>query len=547
MFVPKSILCLKDYSFSQFRNDLNAGVIVGLVALPLAMAFAIASGVPPERGLYTAIVAGFIISALSGSRVQIGGPTGAFVVIVAGIVAKYGYDGLVAATLIAGVLLIAMGLFRFGSAVKFIPYPVTAGFTSGIAVIIFSGQIKDILGLQMGAVPPDFIQKWLEYYRAFPSANYWAAGVAAFTVACISFWPKKFQKVPGPIAALLIVSAAVELFHLPVETIQTRFGGVPQGLPMPSFPHLSWALIQQVFPSAVTVALLGAVESLLSAVVADGMIQGRHKSNMELVAQGAANLVSPLFGGIPATGAIARTVTNIKNGGRTPVAGMVHAVVLLLVLVLAGKWAAKIPLACLAGILVVVSYHMSEWRTFKSLFSAPRGDVAVLLTTFLLTVFIDLTFAIEAGMVLAAFLFMRKIANLTEVRAMNRGWDDPESEEARTAADSPRQPLPEGVEIYSIRGSFSFGAANKLLELDQITSKFPKVLVLEMASVLYLDATGIRVLDQLHRDCKKIGTRLVIAGIQAQPLSALRKAGELHDIGEENVHPNLDRFLQTLK
>ncbi len=519
---------------------------MGLVALPLAMAFAIASGVSPERGLYTAVVAGFVISALSGSRVQIGGPTGAFVVIVAGIVAKFGYDGLVVATLMAGVLLIAMGFLQLGGAVRFIPYPVTTGFTSGIAVIIFSSQIKDFLGLQMASVPPDFIEKWGGYYQAMSSFNPWAFGLALFTVLCISFWPKAFKKFPGPIAALVLTSAATAYFKLPVETIQTRFGGIPHGLPAPMFPNISWPMVRQLLPAAGTIALLGAIESLLSAVVADGMIGGRHKSNMELIAQGAANIFSPLFGGIPATGAIARTVTNVKNGGRTPVAGMVHAVVLLLILLVAGKLAAQIPLACLAGILVVVSFHMSEWRTFRSLFSAPRSDIAVLLATFLLTVFIDLTVAVSVGMILAAFLFMRKIANLTQVSVLIKDMDDPKNGDMELPEAYRNLPLPSGMEIYTVRGSFSFGAANKLLDLDRITAKPPKILVLEMSGVLYMDATGIRALDQMHRQCEKAGIRFVVAGIHAQPLTALENADQLHALGEDNIKESIGALLDEL-
>ena len=547
MYIPKSVVCLKDYSWKQFRSDLGAGVVVGLVALPLAMAFAIASGVGPERGLYTAIVAGFIVSALGGSRVQIGGPTGAFVVIVAGIVAKFGYPGLVVATAIAGLLLIAMGLLQLGTAIKFIPYPVIMGFTSGIAVIIFSSQVKDLLGLRMSAVPADFIAKWHAYITAFPTANPWAAALSLFTVLCIAFWPKAWHRVPGPIAALVIASAAAGFLHLPVETIQTRFGGIPHGLPRPALPPVSWSMAKTLMPSAVTVAILAAVESLLSAVVADGMIGGRHKSNMELVAQGAANLLSPLFGGIPATGAIARTATNVKNGGRTPVAGMVHALVLLVILLAAGDLAARVPLACLAGVLAVVCYHMSEWRSFRSMFWAPRSDIAVLLATFLLTVFVDLTVAVEIGMVLAVFLFLRKIASLTQVRVLTRDLAEPGNGDGNALRAYRGLRIPRDVEIYTIHGSFSFGAANRILELDRIAARPPKVLVLDMQGVLYMDATGLHVLDELHAQCAKAGIRLVIAGIHTQPLMVLKKAEKLPVFGEENLKKDLEEFLKELE
>lgn len=546
MFIPKSIVCLRDYSARQFRSDLSAGVVVGLVALPLAMAFSIASGLGPERGIYTAVIAGFLVSALGGSRVQIGGPTGAFVVIVGGIVAQFGYQGLVAATLMAGVMLILMGLFRMGSMVKFIPYPVTTGFTSGIAVIIFSGQMKDFFGLQMGAVPLEFVAKWEAYFHAFPTLNPWSAGLALFTILCITFWPKSWHKVPGPIAALVLVTAAASLFNLPVETIQSRFGGVPQGLPAPALPDLSLSELRQLLPSAFTIAFLAAVESLLSAVVADGMIGGKHKSNLELIAQGVANLASPLFGGIPATGALARTATNVKNGGRTPVAGMVHAAVLLVILMAAGTLAAKIPLACLAGILVVVSYHMSEWRSMRALMSAPRSDIAVLLTTFLLTIFVDLTVAVEVGMVLASFLFMRKITGLTQVRVLSSDLDEPGSEEGSAPPSESGRAIPKGVEVYTIQGTFSFGAANRLFDLDRITSKPPKVLILDLEGVLYMDATGTHVLDQLHRNCAKSGIRLMFAGMHEQPMSVLEGSGRMGSYGRDNFRKGVDACLAEL-
>jgi SulP family sulfate permease len=424
LLVPKSVTALKSYSRSQFTSDLAAGVIVGVVALPLAIAFAIASGVTPDRGLYTAIVAGFLISALGGSRVQIGGPTGAFVVIVYGIVQKFGVDGLVVATIMAGVILIVLGVARLGAAIKFIPHPVVVGFTSGIAIIILSSQVKDFLGLRMGAVPAEFIPKWRAFAANSGSVNAYAIALSLAALAIMGVWPRVSRRIPGPFVALIVTTVAANLLGLPVETIGTRFGAISAGLPHPSIPHVTLSQVTALVGPAFTIALLAAVESLLSAVVSDGMIGGRHRSNMELVAQGIANIAAPIFGGMPATGAIARTATNVKNGGRTPVAGMVHALTLLLITLFFGRWAGTIPLATLAAILVVVAYHMSEWRTFRSELTAPKSDVVVLLTTFALTVLVDLTVAIEVGMVLAAFLFMRRMAEVTNVSIVTRELDE---------------------------------------------------------------------------------------------------------------------------
>ena len=403
MFKPKIIDTLKNYSRAQFYKDAVAGVIVGVVALPLAIAFAIASGVSPEKGLFTAIVAGFIISALGGSRVQIGGPTGAFIVVVYGIVQQFGVNGLIIATFIAGVLLIIMGIAKLGNVIKFIPYPLIVGFTTGIAVIIFSSQVKDFLGLKMGGVPADFISKWIAYGYHVSSANFYALAIGVFTLLAILLWPKVTHKVPGSIIAIIVTTFAVRFFNLPVETIGSRFGAIPSSLPHPVIPGVSLATFQQLIRPAFTIALLGSIESLLSAVVSDGMMGGNHRSNTELIAQGIANIFSSVFGGIPATGAIARTATNIKNGGRTPVAGIIHALTLLVIMLFVGKWAALIPMATLAGVLLVVAWHMSEAENFISVLKGSKSDAIVLLTTFLLTVFIDLTVAIEIGMILAAF------------------------------------------------------------------------------------------------------------------------------------------------
>ncbi|HEY7193575.1 MAG TPA: sulfate permease [Gemmatimonadales bacterium] len=547
MLIPKFFTTIRDYDRDQLTRDLIAGVIVGIVALPLAIAFAIASGLPPERGLYTAIVAGFLVSLLGGSRVQIGGPTGAFVVIVAGIVQQHGVDGLVVATLMAGFIVIAFGVFRLGAAIKFIPYPVTIGFTSGIALIIFSSQIRDLLGLDMAAVPSAFVPKWGAYVRAFDTVNPWALAVTVATLAIIVVWPRISTRIPGPFVALIVTTLLARLLHLPVETIGARFGAIHAGVPHPSIPHLSLPVIQALAGPAFTIALLASIESLLSAVVADGMIGGRHRSNMELVAQGVANVASPLFGGMPATGAIARTATNVKNGGRTPVAGMAHAVTLLLITLFFGRWAALIPLATLAGILVVVAFHMSEWRTFVSEFSAPKSDVAVLVTTFLLTVLVDLTVAIEVGMVLAAFLFMRRMAEVTNISVLTHEFTDPVDDFERDPNAVRRREIPQGVQVYEITGPFFFGAAEMFKDrVGRIAGK-PKVLILRLRHVPVIDSTGLHALrDVVHRS-RKEGTLVILSDVHAQPVVALERSGTYDELGEENVHGNIDDALNRAR
>jgi SulP family sulfate permease len=539
---PKLFLCLQDYSWPKFRADAGAGVVVGLVALPLAMAFAVASGLPPERGIYTAVIAGFLISALGGSRVQIGGPTGAFVVIVASIVMNYGYSGLAVATMMAGVLLLIMGFSGLGTLIKFVPYPVTTGFTSGIAVVIFSSQIKDFLGLRMGTPPAEFVAKWMAYFGALPTLNGWAVLIASLTTLGIALWPKSWQKLPASVVALVTASLAAWIFQLPVETIGSRFGDIPHSLPRPSWPTGSWDQMRVLFPSAVTIALLGAIESLLSAVVADGMIGGRHRSNMELVAQGVANLASPFFGGMPATGAIARTATNVKTGGRTPVAGIVHAAVLLIILMTAGPWASRIPLAALTGVLIMVCYHMFEWRSVRFLFSGPASDRWVMLTTFLLTVFIDITVAVSVGMVLAAVLFMKSIAELTQVKQLSR-----EVENGEESEQVPEAAPPAGVEVFSIHGAFFFGAVHKLSEVDRIVAKTPRAFILDMTDVLHMDATGLHVLQKLHRDMARRGIQFIIAGIHAQPLMVLASSQPDTPFGKINVKATLQEAFLELK
>ncbi|OLB14790.1 MAG: sodium-independent anion transporter [Gemmatimonadetes bacterium 13_2_20CM_70_9] len=545
--VPKLVTTLKGYTRDQFFADVVAGVIVGIVALPLAIAFAIASGVSPERGLFTAIVAGFLISALGGSRVQIGGPTGAFVVIVYAIVQRYGVDGLAAATLLAGVILAGFGLARLGGAIKFIPYPVTIGFTSGIALIIFSGEVKDFLGLRMGTVPPEFVEKWRAFGGHLATMNPWAVSVSVLTLAIIVAWPRFNRRIPSPFVALIVTTALVQLLHLPVETIGTRFGVINAALPRPALPAITLAQLPALMGPAFTIALLGAVESLLSAVVSDGMIGGRHRSNMELVAQGVANIASPLFGGIPATGAIARTATNVKNGGRTPVAGITHSVTLLLIALFFGRWAGLIPMATLAGILVVVAYSMSEWRTFINEFRAPKSDVAVLLTTFLLTVFWDLTVAIEVGMVLAAFLFMRRMAEVTNISALTHEFQDPVNDFETDPNAVRRRVVPAGVEVYEITGPFFFGAAETFKDrLGRIAVR-PKVLILRMRHVPAIDSTGLHALRDLVHRSRHDGSLVILSDVHAQPVVALERSGMYDELGEENIHGNIDDALNRAR
>jgi SulP family sulfate permease len=535
VFVPKSIVCFREgYTREGVMRDLIAGVVVGIVALPLALAFAIASGVPPERGLYTAIIAGFIISALGGSRVQIGGPTGAFVVIVYGIVTKFGYDGLVVITMMAGAILIILGLARMGALLKFIPYPVITGFTSGIAVIIFSSQVKDFLGLEMGAVPADFMDKWVAYGEKMSTLNVPTTLVACGSLLVLVIWSRISRMVPAPFVAMLLATAVVQLFHLPVATIGSRFGAVPSMLPAPYFPHVPWAHLRDFISPALTVALLAAIESLLSAVVADGMIGTRHKSNVELVAQGVANIVSPLFGGIPATGAIARTATNIRTGGRTPLAGITHAVTLLLILIFLGRWAAMVPLAALAAILVVVAYHMSEWRSFAGLLRAPRSDLVVLLLTFALTIFVDLTIAVQVGIVMSSLLFMKRMADVTNIEGLTS--DDDENPDEIPQLRKKRRivgghEIPRGVEIYEVNGPFFFGAADKLKDVISEIAKPPKVFILRMRNVPAIDATGLHALEQMAKKSRAQGTTLILTEVRQQPLRAIVRARKLEALG----------------
>lgn len=546
MLIPKLFTTLRGYTRADFQGDLGAGLVVGIVALPLAIAFGIASGASPGAGITTAIIGGFLISALGGSRVQIGGPTGAFVVIVYGVIERFGMDGLTVATIMAGVILVGLGVARLGAAIKFIPHAVTTGFTSGIAVIIFSSQVKDFLGLRMSAVPAEFVAKWQSYSTNLGSINLWAVGIALLALALIVYWPRVSTRLPSPFLALVACTALVTIFDLPVETIGDRFGEIHATLGAPRLPRVSWEMARELVAPAFTIAMLAGIESLLSAVVADGMIGARHRSNMELVGQGVANIVTPLFGGIPATGAIARTATNVKNGGRTPVAGIIHALTLLLIMLFFGRWAALIPMAVLAAILVVVSYHMSEWRRFKAELRAPRSDVAVLLVTFSLTVLVDLTVAVEVGMVLAAFLFMKRMSEVTNVSVLSREFED-QADREMTLDRRTGPMIPAGVDVYEIDGPFFFGAAESFKNAVSSVARKPKALVIRLRRVPVIDSTGLATLRDLISRSRQEGTRVILTEVHSQPVVALTNAGLLDELGEENVAGTLEEALAGLR
>ncbi len=542
-FEPKFITVLKNgYPLKQLLPDLTAGILTGIVALPLAIAFAIASGVKPEQGLYTAVIAGGIISLLSGSRVQIGGPTGAFIVVVFAIVQQFGINGLAVATIMAGIMLIIMGITKLGNAIKYIPYPVTIGFTSGIALIIAITQIKDFLGLTTGPMPAGLPGKLKELALSMNTFNLTALLTGVAVIAIMLICKKISPRIPGALLAILLATAAAKIFSLPLETIGSRFGAVPSSLPMPSLPSINMDIIVKMFPSAFTIALLAGIESLLSAVVADGMTGFRHRSNAELIAQGAANIVSPLFGGIPATGAIARTATNIKNGGRTPLAGIIHAITLFLILIFFGKWAGLIPMASLAAVLLVVAYNMSEWQLFVKMFSGPKSDSMIMLITFILTVVIDLTVAIEVGVVLAAFLFMRRMESVSDVKLVIYPPDEAVESDEDFAIGN--YTIPEGVEIFEINGPFFFGAANKFKDAIGFIEKQPRILILRMRHVSAIDATGIRALEDILKSMKKRNTKIMISGIKEQPKKVLDNSGLSDLIGQEYIHNNIELALK---
>lgn len=538
MFKPKLFTQLKSYDKETFLADANAGLIVGIVAIPLAIAFAIASGVSPEQGLITAVIAGFLISFFGGSRVQIGGPTGAFVIIVYGIIREYGQEGLIVATFMAGVILIIMGLAKFGSIIKFVPYPVIVGFTSGIGVVILSTQINDFLGLHIKDLPAQFIEKWVVYLGNLTEIDVPTSAIGISSLIFLILWRKIKTKVPGSIIVIFATTLIAYLFNLPIDTIGSKFGEFNASMPMPSFVNIDFELIQKMILPATTIAVLCAIESLLSAVVADGMIGGRHRSNTELVAQGLANVGSAMFGGIPATGAIARTVTNIKSGAKTPIAGIIHSIVLLLILLFLGEFALMIPMTALAAILIVISYNMFEWKSFIGIFKNPRSDLIVMLTTFGLTVIFDLTLAIEIGMLMSVFLFMRRMSLVSNVGIITSEMSDAPDNPDDFAID--QRMIPEGVLVYEINGPFFFGAANKFKESLSTYKMKPKVIIIRMRNVPAIDATGMHFLEELHHEVTKSGTEIVFSGMHAQPYKALEQMGFLKNINEKDICANID-------
>jgi len=553
-FKPQLFATLKNYSRKQFTTDLLAGIIVGIVALPLAIAFGIASGVTPEKGIITAIVAGLLVSVLGGSKVQIGGPTGAFIIIIYGIIQQYGFEGLTIATLMAGVFLIMFGVLHLGTIIKYIPYPIIVGFTSGIALTIFTTQIKDLLGLTMETVPSDFIEKWIAYVGSFPTIDCWSAGVGIGSVALIALWPKiagrtALGKLPGSLIAIIVMTVATLLLKqyagvTTIETIGDRFS-ISNELPGATVPALSWDTIKGLVSPAITIAILGAIESLLSATVADGVIGARHSSNTELIAQGVANLASPIFGGIPATGAIARTMTNINNGGRTPVAGIVHAVVLLLIFLFLMPLAKYIPMACLAGVLVIVSYGMSGWRSFASIMKNPKSDVIVLWVTFLLTVIFDLTIAIEVGLICACLLFMRRMAETTDVKVISDEINPAEEDSDFQLGNLEHLTIPKGVEVYEINGPYFFGAGNKFEEImGTLSHQRPKVRIIRMRKVPFVDSTGIHNLTNLCLMSKQDGIQVVLSGVNPRVQQTLHKARFDELVGTDNICSHINLALE---
>lgn len=547
VFLPKLVSALKSYSMSLFWGDLTAGIIVAIVALPLAIAFAIASGLTPDRGLVASIVGGLIISVFGGSRVQIGGTTGAFAVIIYRVVGDFGIEGLLVCTFLAGVLLILMGAFRLGNIIKFIPYPLTLGFTSGVAVLIAVSQVRDLLGLQTGPLPVDVIEKLQAYAHGLGTFQPLTCLLSAVSVAVIAVWPRISRKIPGFLVVLVGMTGLVAFFELPVATIGSSFDSL--------FSHrsglsLGFEDVKTLLRPAFTIAFLGAIQSLLSASVADGLIEGRHRPNAELIAQGMANLCVPFFGGLPATGAVARTLTNVKSGGKTPVAGVVHSLVLLAIVLLFGRWIPRIPLFVLAAILMVVTYNMAEWRAIRALLKAPKTDLAVMIITFLLTVFVDLTVGVEVGIFLSFALFAKRMTDVTTIREITAemGAGPPTEEELRGDAESvSRRQVPEGVSVFEAEGVLFFGAVELLRDALNLGRSAPKVLIFRMRHLLALDATGLRALKDLKSQCDRGGTRLILSGVHAQPMFALEKSGFLSDMTPENITATLDEALERSK
>lgn len=548
-FAPRLLSELRHYNKAKFAADLMAGLIVGIVALPLAIAFGIASGVSPSQGILTAIIGGFIVSALGGSRVQIGGPTGAFIVIIYGIVSdpNLGLSGLMLATMLAGIFLILLGVCHLGTIIKFIPYPIVVGFTSGIAVTIFTTQIKDLFGLTIaGKMPGDFLSEWLVYFQNFDTVDWVTTAIGVLSIVIIALTPKVSKKVPGSLVAIIVMTIGVYFLNtytdMKVLTIGDQFGEIKASIPSLQVPNLSWESVKSLFPTAMVIAVLGAIESLLSATVADGVCGDHHNSNQELIGQGVANLCTPLFGGIPCTGAIARTMTNINNGGRTPVAGIIHAAVLLVIFLVLMPLAAYIPMSCLAGVLVIVSYNMSGWRTFMQLMKNPKSDVIVLFITFLLTVIFDLTIAIEVGLLIACLLFMKRMAESTQIKVIADEIDPNDETDAEVHEEHLR--IPQGVEVYEINGPYFFGIANKFEELMAAMEDHPKVRIIRMRRVPFIDSTGIHNLQNLCEMSHREGTHIVLSGVTPNVYSVLEHNGFCHLLGKDHICPNINVALE---
>lgn len=549
-FKPSLLTSLRNYDKKTFMSDIMAGIIVGIVALPLAIAFGIASGVSPEKGIITAIVAGFVISVFGGSKVQIGGPTGAFIIIVYGIIQQHGLQGLTIATLMAGVFLILFGLLHLGTIIKYIPYPIVVGFTSGIAVTIFTTQIKDLFGLSIESVPSDFVEKWIVYIQNMSTVDFWSAAIGILSVIVIALTPRFSKKIPGSLIAIIIMTIGALLLKnlcgiTSIETIGDRFT-ISSELPDAQMPGITWETIKSLVSPALTIAILGAIESLLSATVADGVVGEHHDSNTELIGQGLANLASPIFGGIPATGAIARTMTNINNGGKTPIAGIVHAIVLLLIFLFLMPLAQYIPMACLAGVLVVVSYGMCGWRSFKALMKNPKSDVTVLLITFFLTIIFDLTIAIEVGLIIACLLFMKRMSESTDVKVI-MDEIDPNEEADLATQNTEHLIIPEGVEVYEINGPYFFGAGNRFEEIMAGFGDRPKVRIIRMRKVPFVDSTGIHNLSNLCEMSHKEGIQIVLSGVNPKVHAVLEKAGFYDLVGKENICSHIDDALNRAK
>lgn len=542
-FTPVFFEVMKNYSLALFKKDLFAGITVGIVAIPLALAFAIASGATPSQGIFTAVIAGFFISFLGGSRYQIGGPTGAFVIIIYGIISQHGYDGLLIATIMAGIILIFLGIARVGSFIKFIPYPVTTGFTAGIGVVIFSSQIKDFLGLTYKETSPEFIDKWISIFSNLSTINISSAAIGIATVVIILVIRRMSTNIPSHVVAIVISTAVCFFLGLNAETIGDRFGTINAVFPSFTVPEVTIEKIRALFPAAITIALLAGIESLLSAVVADGMTGSHHKSNTELVGQGVANILSGFFGCIPATGAIARTATNVRAGGVTPLSGMIHAVFLCLFILFFSFLIEIIPMAALAGVLLVVSVDMMGIKNMANLLSSPKSDVVVLLTTFILTIIIDLTAAVQVGVVLAALLFMKRMSDVTSMGKINFDASEKTAHDIADPDATSNKDIPEGVEVYEINGPFFFGVADMLINTLEHIGKTPKVFILRMRNVPAIDATGEHALENFYNTCKKAGTQLVLSGVNPIPYATLKKMHFIEMIGEENVTNHIDKAL----